>query len=135
MIEVHDYDPYDFTLNNSSKITQWGKIATDPSATEAWANEAHIDSDFQKMKSAFVDKGVPVILGEYAASLRSESDPTGKYRTYWDQYVTHAAYSHGVIPMYWDAGGLDNHTSGLFNRTTGAQGYPDTISAIVNAAK
>ena len=135
MMEVHYYDPYDFTLNTRNKIWQWGAKATDASATETWANEAYADGQFRKMKQAFVDKGVPVILGEYAASLRSEYDPAGKYRTYWDAYITHAAYSHGIVPMYWDSGATSNHASGLFDRGQAKEAFPETIAAIVNAAK
>lgn len=135
MMEVHEYSPYDFTLNTDSTIWQWGAIATDPSATQTWANEAYIDAQFQRMKTRFIDKGVAVILGEYAASLRTEYDPSGKYRNYWDQYLTKSAYQRGLVPVYWDNGPTTNHTSGLFNRSTGAQVHAATISAIVNAAK
>lgn len=135
MMEVHYYDPFNFTLNNSSSIWQWGSIATSPSNTETWANEAYTDAQFQKIKTAFIDKGVPVILGEYSASLRTEYDMSGTHRTYWDKYVTHSAFQHGVVPMYWDSGYLTNHASGLFNRSTAAQGFPATITDIVNAAK
>src|SRR5690606_34081047 len=58
MMEVHYYDPYNFTLNTSSNITQWGAIATDPNATETWANESYTDNQFQKMKTTFIDQGV-----------------------------------------------------------------------------
>jgi endoglucanase len=40
-----------------------------------------------------------------------------------------------MVPMYWDNAGTDDQQSGLFNRTTAAQVYPDVISTIVNAAK
>jgi len=63
MMEIHYYDPYNFTLNATSNITQWGSIATDPSKTEDWAHESYCDSQFQKMKSNFVDQGIGVILG------------------------------------------------------------------------
>ena len=135
MMEVHYYDPYDFTLNTKNKIWQWGAKATDASATQAWANEAYTDGQFKKMKQAFVDKGVPVILGEYAASLRSEYDPGGKYRTYWDAYITRSAYTHGIVPMYWDSGSTGNHASGLFDRGASTQAFPDTVKAIVDAAQ
>ncbi|MRW91856.1 cellulase family glycosylhydrolase [Duganella sp. FT80W] len=135
MMEVHDYDPYNFTLNTSSAIWQWGSIATDTAATETWANESYVDAQFQKMKTRFIDKGVAVILGEYAASQRTEYDAAGKYRQYWDQYITKSAYQHGMVPVYWDNGPTTNHQSGLFNRSTGAQVYPAVITAIVNAAK
>ncbi len=132
LMEIHYYDPYDFTLNTDSSIWQWGNIATSPANTQTWANEAYTDAQFQKIKVNFVDKGIPVILGEYAASLRTEYDVPQTYRNYWDQYITRSAYAHGIAPIYWDSGYLTNHASGLFNRSTGAQGYPATISAIVD---
>ena len=135
MMEVHYYDPYDFTLNTNGAIWQWGSIAKDAAHTQTWANEDFTDGQFQKMKSYFVDKGVPVILGEYGASVRTEYDAPGKYRTYWDQYVTQSAYKHGVVPMYWDNGPTSNHSSGLFNRDSGKQAFPDVITAIIDAAK
>jgi endoglucanase len=134
-MEVHYYDPYNFTLNTDGAIWQWGSIATDSNATETWADEAYADSQFQKMKAAFIDKGVPVILGEYSAALRTEYTGATAYRRYWDQYITQSAYQHGLVPVYWDNGPASNHSSGLFDRATGAQAYADVINAIVSAAK
>ncbi|RYY03250.1 MAG: endoglucanase [Gammaproteobacteria bacterium] len=133
LMEVHYYDPYNFTLNASSNITQWGKNATDPSKTETWANESYTDAQFQKMKTNFVDKGVGVILGEYAAMSRTNIPDHEQYRLYWDQYISESAIDHQLVPVYWDAGYTGNNGSGLFDRNTGAQVYPAIIQAIVNA--
>ena len=136
MVEVHFYDPYDFTLNSSDTIWQWGSIATSAANTETWANESYVDAEFGKMKSRFVDGlGMPVILGEFAAQSRLSVDSAQTYRTYWDKYIAHSAKTHGAVPIYWDAGATGDHSSGLFNRTTGTQVYPTVISTIVNAAK
>ncbi|HSW08165.1 glycoside hydrolase family 5 protein [Aquabacterium sp.] len=135
-MEVHYYDPYNFTLNTASSIWQWGAIATDPSATETWANEPWADAEFQKMKTRFIDQGVPVIMGEYAAILRAQVDPAQTYRSYWNQTITRSAYQHGLVPVYWDAGTTDvTGSTGLFNRATGAQAQPALISTIVNASQ
>jgi endoglucanase len=137
MVEVHYYDPYNFTLNTSSDtIWQWGSIATSAANTETWANEGYADAQFGKMKSRFVDGlGMPVLLGEYSAVSRLNVDSAQKYRSYWDQYITRAAFTRGAVPVYWDAGYTGDHSSGLFNRSTAAQVYPSLISTIVNAAK
>jgi endoglucanase len=127
MMEIHYYDPYDFTINSSSNIWQWGSIATDPTATETWANESYVDAQMQKMKTAFVDKGVPVIMGEYGAYTKA-AHPDETYTNYWAQYVTHSAFTHGVVPMWWDTGAI-------IDRTTGGQKDPTLITTIVNAAK
>ena len=136
MVEVHYYDPYNFTLNDSDTIWQWGSIANSAANTETWANESYVDAQMAKMKSRFIDGlGMGVLMGEYAATARLNVDPSQTYRTYWDQYITKAAFSRGIVPVYWDAGATGNHTSGLFNRSTGAQVYSGLISTIVNAAK
>jgi len=131
MMEVHYYSPYNFTLNDKSDIWQWGAKAKDPKATETWANEGFVDAQFQSMKSAFVDKGVPVLLGEYAAGLKRKYPEMRGYQKDWVSYVTRSAHRHGVVPMYWDIG----TASGLFNRTTGIPQDPDLIKTIVDATK
>lgn len=135
MMEVHYYDPYNFTLNTDSKIWQWGSLATKGNATETWADEAHADRQFGKMKTTFVDRGIPVILGEYAASLRSEKDKSQTFRNYWNLYITYSAVRHGLIPMYWDNGYTSNHNSGLFNRARAQLAYPQTAAVIVEGTK
>jgi endoglucanase len=133
MMEFHYYAPYDFALNAQSNIWQWGSIATDPSVTETWANEAYVDGEFQKLKTTYADKGIPVIIGEYCAISKSDYDPVMKYRNYWDQYITGSAKRHGLAPFYWDAGYAANHSCGLFDRSTGAQDSPQTINGIITA--
>jgi len=136
MMEVHFYDPYNFTLNQNSSIWQWGAGATSAANTETWANEAYIDGQFQKMKTRFVDQGIPVILGEFGAIRRTEYAGAETYRTAWDRYVARAAWTRGAVPVYWDAGyPNDNHSMGLFDRNTGAVVYPSIVSGIVDAAK
>jgi len=127
-MEVHYYDPYDFTLNNDSKIWQWGATATDPSAVETWANESWADAEFQKMKTTFGDKGVPVILGEYGAGMKAGYPGMDAYRKAWDRYITRSAYRHGLVPVYWDTGGM-------IDRKTGARLDPDVIDMIVKATQ
>ena len=135
MIEVHYYDPYDFTLNAASAIWQWGAGATDAKAHEPWADEAHVDAQFEKMKARFVDHGIPVILGEFAAISRTEIPAAEAYRIRWNRYVAHSAFTHGAVPMYLDPGTTGNHSSGLYDRKTGAQVYPALVRAIVDAVK
>jgi endoglucanase len=137
MVEVHYYDPYDFTINTGNdNIWQWGSIATSPANTETWANESYVDAQFDKLKQRFIDGlGMPVLMGEYAAVMRPNVDSAQKYRTYWDQYVTHSARTRGIVPTYWDDGYTGNHSMGLFNRANGTQAYPDLVGTIVNAAQ
>ncbi len=131
MMEVHYYSPYNFTLNEKSDIWQWGKTATDPKATETWANESYVDAQFAKMKAAFVLKGVPVILGEFATHMKPKFPGMVGFRTLWDGYITQAAVKNGMVPMYWDNG----TTEGLFYRQTGKVKDRAVINAIMSASK
>jgi endoglucanase len=127
-MEVHDYDPSQFTIDGNSAIWQWGATATDPTATVTWANEAYNDAQFQKMKTRFVDQGVAVLVGEYGAGLKPKYPGMAAYRLLWANYLTHSMVQHGLVPMWWDTGEL-------FDRATGAQNTPDLISTLINAAK
>ena len=127
-LEVHYYSPYNFTLNDKSNIWQWGKSATDPAATETWANEEYLDGQFEKMRTTFINRGVPVILGEYCAGMKPNFPGMDSYRKLWDAAVTRSAWTHGAIPMYWDTGGL-------FDRISGAAKDPDVIRQIVEICK
>jgi endoglucanase len=139
MVEVHYYDPYNFTLNAGSSITQWGMYATDSKKTETWANEAWADGQFQKMKSKFIDKGYGVILGEYGVSSRMNlGSPAlnaefAEYRRYYMEYITGSLYRHGLVPIVWDNGYTGNNSMGLFDRATGAPVHTDIIKAMIDA--
>lgn len=135
MMEVHYYDPYNFTLNENSNITQWGAIATDPNVTETWANEAWVDTQFQRMKTNFVDQGIGVILGEYGVISRPNVANHEVYRTYWNEYITESAVRHGLVPVYWDNGYAGNAGMAIFDRNNGSPLYPAIIDAIVSAVE
>jgi endoglucanase len=139
LVEVHYYDPYNFTLNETNKaITQWGKYADKCGKTETWANEAYADTQFQKMKTRFVDNGYGVIVGEYGAisRLKLGSDALNQtyaeFRRYYIQYITQSIVKHGLVPVYWDNGYIGDKSMGIFNRSTGAMAYPEIVKAIIN---
>jgi endoglucanase len=135
MMEVHFYDPYDFTLNEKSTIWQWGTGATDAKAKVAGFDEAWIDAQFRRMKAKYIDQGIPVILGEFGAIRRTEHAGAEAYRLAWTRHVARTARTHGLVPVYWDAGAAhDNHSMGLFDRSTGAQVHPELIKALVDPA-
>jgi len=129
MIEVHYYDPWDFCglENDESWATVkhlWGKDFAQYGAISSWGQENHVVTQFQKMKSTFVDKGYPVILGEYGAARRSAlSGKQLKYhlesRAHFFLYVAEQAKNFGIVPFIWDNGSGNNMGNGLFNRYDG----------------
>ncbi|MBN1697246.1 MAG: cellulase family glycosylhydrolase [Spirochaetales bacterium] len=127
MMEVHYYDPYNFTLNTSSNINEW------PSSEETWANEAWCDGQMEKMRIHFVDRGIAVILGEYGVASRQGVSGFETSRVRWNRYVTEAAAANDIVPIYWDNGVTGDTGLGLFDRNSGAIVYPNIVNAIVNS--
>ena len=142
MFEVHYYDPYQYTLMASQQ--DWGasepilpqyyygdysKIS-DPrrnAGYNAWAGHAdsklgsivHPQEQFAKMKTNYVDKGYPVIVGEFGANIRtpelsgSDLNLHKQGRVQWHKDVVSAAKQYGLTPILWDMGnesdtGYDN---------------------------
>ncbi|WP_029034432.1 cellulase family glycosylhydrolase [Salinimicrobium terrae] len=127
-MEVHYYDPYNFTLNENSTVYQWGEDAPE---SEDWANESYADSQFEKMKTNFIDQGIGVILGEYGAIRREGVEGHEAYREYYNEYITAAALEHGLVPVYWDNGDVDDLGFALFDRSTGEVLYPGLLDVLM----
>lgn len=132
MVEVHYYDPYEFALQENEAITQWGKEAADPVKRASWGGESHADGQFQKIKSKFIDLGIPVLLGEYGATDKKAAD-NDRYRAYYLRYITKSARDHGLVPFYWDNGYIGDYGFALIDRLSGAQIYPELIEAITKS--
>lgn len=143
MLEVHCYDPSDFTILQNdgewgagSKIRYfWGKdfhTGTDRDCT--WGEENHIDTQMQKLKANFVDKGIPVIIGEFGCGRRRSFVATideAKHRAsrcYYHSYIVKSAKTNGAVPFLWDT------PNEMFNRQTGAVIDPDNLAAMQQGA-
>lgn len=89
---------------------------------------------FDKVKARFIDKGLPMIIGEYGACNQQGFED---YRRYYMEYVTKAAVDRGIVPIYWDNGGEGSggEKFGLFNRSSYAPLHPEILAAMQRAAK
>lgn len=143
MLEVHCYDPSDFTIlqndgewGANSKVRYfWGQdyhTGTDRDCT--WGEENHIDTQMQKLKANFVDKGIPVIIGEFGCGRRRSFVATideAKHRAsrcYYHSYIVKSAKTNGAVPFLWDT------PNEMFNRQTGAVIDPDNLAAMQQGA-
>jgi endoglucanase len=121
MVEIHNYTPATFTLLTDEDVS-WGNMAyywgagnhstIEPERNATSGEEEHVD-EFQKMKEKFVDKGIPVVLGEYASWRRTDglgkpvpldTEMHNKSVEYWATYVTKQAKAHGLLPFWWEIG-------------------------------
>ncbi|MBL0739576.1 cellulase family glycosylhydrolase [Chryseolinea lacunae] len=123
MVEVHNYSPSQFCF--LAEDVSWGKMAyywgkdyqssiePDRNFLEAWdwGNEAAQLNQFKLVKEAFVDKGIPVLIGEYGAYRRDgqKNEPKDLVThnnavDYWITLVTKQARTNGMVPFWWDTG-------------------------------
>lgn len=136
MFEVHYYDPYQYTL--MTKEDTWGDKQVFPqyyygdyqkssepvrnAGYNAWAGSVdsklgsivHPQEQFAKMKTNYVDKGYPVIVGEFGANVRSpelsgnDLNLHKQGRVQWHKDVVSAAKQYGLTPILWDMGNESN---------------------------
>jgi hypothetical protein len=150
MFEAHSYG-YQFALQSEDMLNPWcggckdtlyciyywGKSnysTTDVKHTPTYGEEAEIDKFFgTTLKTRFVDKGVPVILGEYGAWKRgklaagADRELHNKSIEYYYYYMVKSALKNGAIPFVWDTGSL-------FNRDTGKLNDRVIVNGMVRAA-
>lgn len=141
MAEIHYYDPYDFTLESGSNAKYlWGRDFKGSPGVSGWGQEEWVNEAFGLMKEKFSSKGIPVILGEYAATYRASLpaqvlEDHKKARSYYLNYVTRQAKSYGLLPFYWDNGGTGNNASGIFDRNNLTVVHADILEALISAVK
>jgi aryl-phospho-beta-D-glucosidase BglC (GH1 family) len=148
MMEVHYYTPYQFTLMD--KDADWGKMfyywgagnrsTTDTERNPTWGEEADLAKLFKSMKTQFVDKGIPVILGEFGAIRRSNLTGSNlalhlASRAYYLNYVVKQAKANGMVPFYWDEGNLGSNGFGIFNRFNTSVADTQALKGLLDGLK
>lgn len=120
MAEVHYYTPSQFCI--LFEDVSWGNMAfywgegyhseIEPERNATYGEEDAVDASMALAKTKFVDKGIPVILGEYGAYRRDNAqhvpwdlETHNNSVDYWITYVTKKAIDNGLIPFWWDTGG------------------------------
>ncbi|MCM1022769.1 MAG: glycoside hydrolase family 5 protein [Prevotella sp.] len=94
IVSVHYYTPWEFCTTNVHNT--WG---TD-------AEVKQMEDLYGMMKTNFVDRGVPVIIGEYAASGNDKSSCV-----FFIEKMVKLCSDYGMAPFYWDNGGqVDRNT-------------------------
>jgi len=124
MAEVHYYTPWNFCgmtedATWGNQYYYWGAAnhsATDLAHNPTWGEESTVDTNFALMKKQFVDKGIPVVIGEFGAITRTNltGDALKLHlasRAYYFKYITKRAIANGCLPFFWDTGGLINRNN------------------------
>jgi endoglucanase len=144
MVEVHYYTPWNFC--GMTEDASWGNMfyywgngnhsTTDTAHNPTWGEEGTVDSNFKLMKTKFVDKGIPVVLGEFSVLRRSSltGDALTLHlasRAYFLKYVTQKAKANGILPFYWDNGATGNNGCALFDRDSNTVSDQQALDGLV----
>lgn len=94
ILSVHYYTPWEFCTTNIHNT--WGTPA----------EVKQMEDLYGMLKTNFVDKGVPVIVGEYAASGNDLASCI-----LFIEKMTGLCREYGIAPFYWDNGGQVNRNT------------------------
>ena len=96
-VSVHYYTPSTFAI--LAEDASWGKMRP------TWGTErdfGELNRLMDMVKTAFIDKGVPVVVGEFGAEKKNKEP--GMVPLY-IRSVCEAVYTRGMCPMLWDTPG------------------------------
>lgn len=113
-VSIHAYSPYSFALddNGTSSFND--------------SDKAELDKNFDLIKSTFIDKGIPAIIGEFGSVNKNNDSDRIKHM----EYYTKAAKQRGITCFIWDNGVKDGDSAfGLLDRKNNSWYFKDIIDA------
>lgn len=116
IVSVHAYEPYAFALELPGR-REWNH------------DTGAIDTLMGDLKELYIDKGIPVIIGEFGAMNKNHN---ADERAEWAEYYTRAAGEIGVPCVWWDNGLFEGSGElfGLFDRYNYSCAYPGVAAAM-----
>jgi endoglucanase len=118
-VSVHYYTPSVFAI--LTEDASWGKERKD------WGTERdfeELNRLMDRVKETFIDKGIPVILGEFGAPLPELKEEGAVLHYIYS--VCEAAFVRGMVPVLWDVTISEQNRGGVFyNRYTQKMIYPE----------
>ncbi len=123
IVSVHSYTPYEFCL--SDEMTNFNRLFT--------SNTTPIDMVFYSIKGLFLNKGIPVVMGETSATNKDNTAA----REQWAYYMGQKAATYGIPIVIWDNG--HNGNSGgechsWINRRGDEAPHPTVLNALFEGA-
>lgn len=121
IISVHAYIPYNFALASDNATDYWS--SSDPSCT------AEIDNLMTTLKAYFLDKNIPVIIGEMGCVNRNNTEN----RKDWARYYVSKAHEYGIPCLWWDNGAYlgSGELFGIYSRDSGNWIFRDVMEGIM----
>ena len=124
-LSVHMYSPYSFAMQDKGGET----IFTN-------THKGDLDYWLGQLNKNFVQKGIPVVIGEMGATNKNNDDQ----RKAWFEYYLGKVKTYKMAAYLWDNGnwevpasGSFNELFGYYNRSEQTWYFPDLITAAINA--
>ena len=120
IVSVHFYDPSGYALGQNSAYTEWGHAGTDGKKDPNHGEKNVIDT-FKMLKDKYLDKNIPVYIGECGAVNRVD-ERAKAFQQYWFEFVFKAAKEYGLCPVVWDNGAKStgNESFGFIDHSDGS---------------
>lgn len=113
VVEAHIYQPFNFTAAEYPEVTTWSRDA--------------INSYLGNMYTSFVQKGIPVIVGEFGCADKGNA----KERLSWAKYYMETCRGYGIKCFWWDNGSAYK----LFSRRSMKISEADLLGTMIAAAR
>ena len=128
IVSVHAYTPYHFALQAESESG-----STDKFAANNYASTKDIENLMVKLYSKYINKGIPVIIGEFGA--REKNGNLQARAEYYAYYIA-AARARGITCCVWDNNIFSGSGErfGLYDRKANSWPYPEIVEAIMTNA-
>lgn len=130
MMEVHYYNPWQFWGMENDEW--WGNVfyywgegnhVAGSSHNATCGEESDMRKQLDMMKTKFVDKGIPVVLGEFGANWRNISGKAGESQDKHNasiklhyKLLVQYALERGMVPMMWDTNYCGQPSMTIINR-------------------
>lgn len=123
-VSMHYYAPALFVMVDGESDPGWGGVKGQLS----WGSEAdyeELNNSMDLAKTTFVDKGIPVIIGEFCMCAKNKEEGSGER---WTLAVCEAIYTRDMCPVLWDTPGgyYDRYTFGTTNSVI-AEGFKEIV--------
>ena len=122
-ISIHYYLPPQFTVEADDKPWTWTDdqgVVHEITPLQKWGSESDYQemvTNFETMKKAFVDKGIPVILGEVGVLTEQKKEKASIREFLYTEYTMTAAYD-GFMSVLWDTSKNTAGDMNFYNRET-----------------
>ncbi len=117
IVSIHNYSPWQFTTLEYPDDKDFDEN-----------DQMALDNNFAYLRSEFIDKGIPVIIGEFGAEFKENDAERAEYYAY---YIS-AAKAQGITCFAWDNGLQESF--GLLDRNNCTWFNQSIIDGMMDAA-